>query len=345
MQYPFEPVVHSIETLPRVLVCDAPRASYRRRTHEIKSVVHWGQRKLLLSEIEFLTEYSADNTSLTVLYIGAAPGTHIAYLAHLFPQFQFVLVDAAPFSISACDNISLRETFMNDEICREFSSTKCLFISDIRSVDAFVASAEEVEAAVTYDMQLQQHFVEALRPAAAMLKFRLPYSSGTTRYLKGQLRYPVWGPATTTETRLIVTSPTDATAYPKRDYCHSTYNEQMFYFNTETRVHLYPQSVSGESGGDSEFNYGYDNCCTIGVDYCYDCSAERLILQRYLKKYSSCHGYSNLISMMEHISIACGKLYKHSLSHTHVRNKFEHRVYDVQNQLIYYYMTSNEEGK
>ena len=42
----------------RVLdVKTAPHAPYRRRKFEKKTALHWGQRKLLISEIEFLTEY------------------------------------------------------------------------------------------------------------------------------------------------------------------------------------------------------------------------------------------------------------------------------------------------
>lgn len=73
----------------RVLSEDMPCVPYRRRTGETKTVIHWGQRKLLMSEIEFLTEhasevpkmlflsfYSSDNNqSQWVIYAGAAPGT------------------------------------------------------------------------------------------------------------------------------------------------------------------------------------------------------------------------------------------------------------------------------
>jgi hypothetical protein len=34
----------------------APVRKYKRREHCIKTTLHWGQRKLLLSEIEFLTQ-------------------------------------------------------------------------------------------------------------------------------------------------------------------------------------------------------------------------------------------------------------------------------------------------
>ena len=89
----------------RVLSEDMPCVPYRRRTGETKTVIHWGQRKLLMSEIEFLTEhasevpkmlflsfYSSDNNqSQWVIYAGAAPGTHINFLADMFPEVSLLL--------------------------------------------------------------------------------------------------------------------------------------------------------------------------------------------------------------------------------------------------------------
>lgn len=45
------------------------RKSYISRKNDIKTVIHWGQRKLFISELEFLTKYDGD----TVLYVGSAP--------------------------------------------------------------------------------------------------------------------------------------------------------------------------------------------------------------------------------------------------------------------------------
>ena len=83
----------------RVLRVDsAPEQRYNRRVDDIKTIVHWGQRKLLLSEIEFLTMVGPDESieGATVVYAGAAPGTHVEYLSSLFPSVRFVLVDPAP---------------------------------------------------------------------------------------------------------------------------------------------------------------------------------------------------------------------------------------------------------
>ena len=64
-----------------------------------------------------------------------------------------------------------------------------------------------------------------MKPAASMLKFRLPWGDGVSEYLAGKIYLPVWGPQTTTETRLIVTDIKEAS------YDNRKYEEQMFYFN------------------------------------------------------------------------------------------------------------------
>lgn len=74
-----------------------------------------------MSEIEFLTHFSEPD--ITVVYAGAAPGTHINYLADLFPQVRFVLVDPAPFKCKSSDRVIVRQEFFTDEVrtsCSEF---------------------------------------------------------------------------------------------------------------------------------------------------------------------------------------------------------------------------------
>ena len=100
--------------LPRVLQPDAPRLPYRRRRGELKSVAHWGQRKLLLAEIEFLARHA--QPGVICVYAGAAPGTHIEFLAQLFPEVQFVLVDPAPFAIKSSERVRIWQEFMTDDV-------------------------------------------------------------------------------------------------------------------------------------------------------------------------------------------------------------------------------------
>eukprot|EP01112_Ceratiomyxa_fruticulosa_P015607 TRINITY_DN4603_c0_g3_i8.p1 TRINITY_DN4603_c0_g3~~TRINITY_DN4603_c0_g3_i8.p1 ORF type:complete len:468 (+),score=94.60 TRINITY_DN4603_c0_g3_i8:176-1579(+) len=248
----------------RVLKADAPSMVYRRRKGEVKTVIHWGQRKLLMSEIEFLTLFASRGDC--VVYAGAAPGTHIRYLASLFDGVRFILVDPAPFTVKEDDVISLVNGLFTDELAEQIRDKEketggdILLISDIRSADPDELTEEETEEHVQRDMEFQQKWHMIMKPKASMFKFRLPWKPGKTYYLQGDIYLPVWGPITTTETRLIVKR--DA---PQVHYDNKKYEEQMFYFNTTTRVACYPHSVRGE-----------------GIDHCYDCRAEIAILTDYL---------------------------------------------------------------
>eukprot|EP00039_Didymoeca_costata_P023103 m.5971 g.5971 ORF g.5971 m.5971 type:complete len:377 (-) comp3455_c0_seq1:16-1146(-) len=288
---------------------NAPREPYRRRTHEEKSVLHWGQRKLLLSEIEFLTLYG--HLGNTVVYAGAAPGSHTPYLIELFPKLRWVLVDPAPFSSKLLlflkhnkksDVVLLQEEFTDDlakDIKQKYSGGSVsnesgvkegiLFLSDVRSCDWLVSSQSEVEKGVWADMCAQQRWHEILEPGKSMLKFRLPWHEGKSRYLAGDIHLPMFGPITTTETRLVPSQ-----GYKEWD--NYEYMEQMFFFNTRTRVNQYWHDAP--VGDESD-----------GFDYCYDCRAEVHVLSQYLKKVANKEGsdlIESVVSMSKDCSHHCG---------------------------------------
>lgn len=110
----------------RVLHETAPEGAYRRRKDEEKTVIHWGQRKLLLSEIEFLSLYG--DQAKVVVYAGAAPGTHIKALANMFPDHKFVLVDPANFTVKNSSNILCRQEMFTDAVAAEFTGIDTLFV-------------------------------------------------------------------------------------------------------------------------------------------------------------------------------------------------------------------------
>ena len=72
----------------RILAPDAEKMVYRQRKGEEKTVIHWGQRKLLICEIEFLTMFyrprPANSPKQIVVYAGAAPGKIIKTIFILF---------------------------------------------------------------------------------------------------------------------------------------------------------------------------------------------------------------------------------------------------------------------
>eukprot|EP00035_Acanthoeca_spectabilis_P030057 m.7645 g.7645 ORF g.7645 m.7645 type:complete len:678 (-) comp3980_c0_seq1:143-2176(-) len=250
----------------RVLEPDAPRMQYRRRKGEQKTVIHWGQRKLFMSELEFLTDYAEPGA--TVVYAGAAPGTHTRYLIELFPEMSFVLVDPAPFSpkLSEGERCLLRQELFTDDVAREFAGRgNVLFMCDIRSCDWSLMDDTKVEDKVLEDMQAQMRWHDIIQPRKSMLKFRLPWTPGQTEYLAGKVYFQAFGPITTTETRLI------PDGHERTMWDNKKYEEQLFHFNTVTRVARYPHNFFvGTRGG--------------GIDYCYDCRSEVEILERYLRK-------------------------------------------------------------
>ena len=157
----------------RLLTPDKGRTPYSRRTGEAKTVEHWGQRKLLLSEIEFLMMHATKDT--TVVYAGAAPGSHTNFLSGgLFPHVNFVLVDPANFDAWQTDRIEIRQEYFTEKVAKELAATRAegmrlVFISDIRSTDHKM-SHEEQEERILLDMRMQQEWVRQMQPDAAMLK-------------------------------------------------------------------------------------------------------------------------------------------------------------------------------
>lgn len=258
-----------VRSVHRILRRDATRREYRRRADALKTVVHWGQRKLLLSEIEFLTRNAC--TRGRVIYAGAAPGTHIKFLVDLFPGLDWTLVDPNAFKITSSDTVHVRQEYFTSELARELGNTMdnqdndpVLFISDVRTDYTDINDVDKVDKMVADDMARQQEWVRILQPQLAMLKFRLPYASGKTEYLDGEIHLPVWGPPTTTETRLI----TDGLS--TRVYDHTEYEEQMFFFNTVTRIQRYETPMVGH-----------------GLDESYDSAAEMAILEGFINHLSN----------------------------------------------------------
>lgn len=65
-----------------------------RETHGVYvGGIHWGQRKLLLSEIDFITQNTEKEDQIIAIYIGAAPFDHGPALLEMYENMRMVLVD------------------------------------------------------------------------------------------------------------------------------------------------------------------------------------------------------------------------------------------------------------
>jgi cap2 methyltransferase len=207
-------------------------------------------------------------------------------------------------------------------MAREFSNRNdILFICDIRTADYKILSYEETEDAVELDQQMQMKWHLLMKPRYSMFKFRLPWGEGTTEYLDGDIFLQIWAPQTSTETRLIV----EKNANIKK-YDHTKYEEQMFYFNTNTRVKYYNREYL--------FN-------VIGLDHCYDCSAEIIVVLQYFLRFVK---FDNEYDLWAKINKFIHDMNKHCSPHSHrtlathitseKKRQFESKFFDVKNAKI-----------
>lgn len=197
----------------RKLTEDSPRRTYQEAaTSTIDAVtrrgLHFGQRKLLLSEVEFFSGFlsmlhssNSKKKPVLVVYAGAANGQHLPFLFDLFPTFRFVLVDPAPCcqpvqAIAAAGKeklsdeksnapgpspiLELIQDYCTSELCERLAKTygkdyHLLLVSDIRSGVPSRMKNVEHTAMILKDNELQKSYCTSLLPALAMLKFHPPY--------------------------------------------------------------------------------------------------------------------------------------------------------------------------
>ncbi|KAG5503903.1 hypothetical protein GH5_04756 [Leishmania sp. Ghana 2012 LV757] len=284
----------------RVLTEDAPRRPYQNNAstasfeHRLLKGLHYGQRKLILSEIEFFLQIAmyterrgstASPKKVLIVYAGAACGFHLPFLFSLFPTLEFVLIDPAPMcprvkAIASEEEscvLELIEDICTPELClrirRTYFETHDIFlVSDIRSGHPTGMSLnQEHTDMIVQDNNAQREWCFSLEVEAAMLKFHPPYpatkdsNSGqenaedTTMeeymYLDGTQLLGVWAPKSSSEVRLVVVGPFKR-GYepPTRRYYCTAHEEQCYAYNMDKR---------------------YDK----------DCAAERLILESYLSAF------------------------------------------------------------
>ena len=258
--------------LARYLGPNAPAKKYRQRAMQEKNTVEeWGQRKLFLSELTLLTEYHNLNIR-EVVYAGAAPGTHVLFLMELFPHIKFVLIDPRSFDDKLVekrgDKLELYRAYFTDDWARRWRGRDDVaFISDIRTGVWNRHGNEMSERMIWQDMLNQERWVEIMNPIIAMLKFRLPWAAGNTRYLGGAIQLQIWAPRSSTETRLVVRR-----GDPKTIYDNKKYEGQMFFFNSVARIGRYRRP---KGCGDVD----------LVADHCYDCTAEVFEWMRFKRTF------------------------------------------------------------
>ena len=254
----------------RILHFDtAPRAPYRRREKEIKTVEHRGQRKLILVEIEFLSRFAQPGD--VIIYAGGAGGAHHLTLSTMFPDLDFILYDPRPFARGVRDlpRYEVRQEFFTISTAQELATRlraqerRYLFLSDIRRAERGLPELVRQQL-ILEDLEAQRTWVMILNPVASLLKFVMPYPMegipNQVNYFDGTIFIQPYAGATSSETRLLVLDP-----HSTRRYDIKQYEDVMFYYNTVTRTTY------------------YENVEHVGC-HCYDCAAELFILNQYARR-------------------------------------------------------------
>eukprot|EP00438_Fugacium_kawagutii_P015833 Skav230425 [mRNA] locus=scaffold1601:21863:22744:- [translate_table: standard] len=264
-----------------------------------------------MAELDFLLDFVHEAQHL--IYAGAAEGQHLAFLCELFPEIQLEAWDPRPFAKSALppqapENLRVHQTFFTEDVASELRArmpeVPLLFVSDIRTANWQKDSDEEHDRRLLADLEAQQKWVDLIRPSRALLKFRFPYTEGCTEGLAGEMRLPVWGPQTTTECRLLVTPPQSREVpLETKFYDHQSMWEQLFYFNTVTRISIYPRPNFVRDEDEETLK-------TAGLCRCYDCSREVDLLAAYLvtrKHVADRNLVKKLVELARDVSLGCGR--------------------------------------
>jgi hypothetical protein len=293
---------------------------------EYKIPNHWGQRKLLLAEIYFLTQIYEDK-EIIVIYAGAAPGTHLPILVSMFPKITFHLYD--PKRFDSClnlynnvivnlyyDNINYRPKegknkkygYFTTDVAEWYANEyfdkgiDFYFISDIRTVPKSINYSSndftsKFEKEVMRNQTEQMNWISIMKPRLSMLKFKTPYPTigkdQYYKYLRGQIHLQVWSPTSSSETRLFVSlDDLDYTGW----YDVVCYERKLAYYNY-LRQHTFndtPIPFLEDETLESWWVNFVDNVTHFTIDF-YN---ELLILKNYYDKFIKSKG----ISLREYLS-------------------------------------------
>jgi hypothetical protein len=238
-----------------LLVCDgAGQQKYTSRKGMVKKTLKWGQMKLFITELQFLNKYwnPEEVPNPICVYVGAATGNHIVFLARMFPQILFHLYDGREFDPRLKNEPNVKtyvQLFTDKETEKYTGRNDVFFISDIRSLsyNQDTIQNEETdklnEEITMNDMKLQMDWVLKIKPVKAHLKFRLPYNYDdkyewsremkSFPYLDGDIYKQPFSPPTSTEARLV---PDLNNANKNWDF--RAYENMMFYHNNVIREHV-----------------------------------------------------------------------------------------------------------
>lgn len=240
--------------------------------------LHWGQRKLLLSEIEFLVNnyHKYDTGKKYLLYIGASPGYHLEYLSKMFPEIYFILYDRVDSSVKHMNRIKFNKEYFTDESAQKYKNMNIMIVSDIRNLEIgqykkkkHEESESKMDKIVFDDQEKQRIWCNIINPKAALLKFKLSWNYKQTEYFDGDIYFQIWNRNNSLEARMV------PKLHSSKVYNNKIYEEVFFYYNKITR--------RTDFKNNSAVKDIFKNIQCVGTYY--DGIVESMILYDYIKKF------------------------------------------------------------
>lgn len=262
------------------------RSKYKKDTKSYQKK-HFGQLKLFLTNIQFITKYwdVIKYPDPVLLYVGAAPCVWGLLFMKYFPSFELHLYDPSKFNdslyIEAKKN---KKLFLYNQLFEDADAEKwknsekdIFFVSDIR-LRTYDKEGENAQKDVHECMLLQQDFVKKINPIFSQLKFKLPYEGfncDNYNYFDGRIYFQPWVGPLSSEARLVTSRPHTSTTYICKQY-----EEMMFNHNIITRnnkITLFKNVLDPDCSK-------YQKLGKLGLSNNWDSSLTINIIKEYLEK-------------------------------------------------------------
>jgi hypothetical protein len=270
-----------------------PKFEFEPTMPKPKTVVHWGQLKMLLITIIFLIrQINPDDPEVHIIYPGSARGDNILILCDMFPNTRWYLIDPLHFHPKLKSHkqiIEIKNEYFTNEIAQYYykkfknRTYQLLFISDIRvSTD---------DKSIIENQQSNADWHQIIKPNYSYFKFRCPYEGEIIYpYYDGQIFIQPYAPVGSTESRILL-----ETNLVKKDYNRNEYVGKFVYFNRILRPGYYTKKIIPKD------RY-FDNC--------YDCTYFSYLIKNYLNKFIKVNPYKtqSVIEIMKMITRQISKL-------------------------------------
>jgi len=307
------------------------RRAYQSKFGKDVSQIKWGQRKLIMSIIQFFTIYWDPKRypEPTCVYVGAAPGVSINVMSILFPSIKWILYDKNDMNRGLPkENVTFIQDYFEDKDVEQYKGKDGIFfISDIRgggyTKEFGAEQSDRNETIVMNDMLLQQNWVLEINPVFAQLKFRLAYTyfeddEGKYPYLQGIPYRQCYNGLTSAEGRLVPTR-NEKGEYYLTEWSSKEYEDKFFYFNTVERngnLTTYKNPFT-----DVDDNIDPGETPELINDWDSNCEVDTII--KYLNKMNVEPSYENVKKISEFITNEINRVRKRKSEHSIHKKRVE----------------------